>query len=74
MRAIAIVDEGLRGSLDLSHGGELARNLMDLYTYVVTRLTQANAKADSAIVDECQRLVAPVRDAWITIKPQRMAA
>ncbi|HET6317862.1 MAG TPA: flagellar export chaperone FliS [Chloroflexota bacterium] len=73
-RAIAIVDEGLRGALDLERGGELAGNLQELYGYVVMRLTQAHATSDPALLDECQRLIQPLREAWNAIKPQRLAA
>jgi flagellar protein FliS len=73
-RAIAIVEEGLAGALDVQRGGDLAGNLQSLYRYVAVRLTQANASGDAALVDECQRLIQPVRDAWSAIRPPRMAA
>ena len=73
-RASAIIDEGLRGALDLERGGELAGNLQELYTYIVMRLTQAHANSDPALLDECQRLIQPLREAWSAIKPQRLAA
>ncbi|MCK6432847.1 MAG: flagellar protein FliS, partial [Aquabacterium sp.] len=34
------------------------------------RLTQANLSNDERILDECARLVAPLRDAWVAIGPQ----
>ena len=40
--AIRLVEEGLRGALDLRAGGKLAADLDELYTYVSLRLTQAN--------------------------------
>lgn len=68
-RALRIVDEGLKASLDLQAGGELAQNLHGLYTYVCLRLTQANLHNDEAILDECQNLMQPIREAWQTITP-----
>jgi flagellar secretion chaperone FliS len=68
-RAVRIVDEGLRGALDLSHGGTLAEDLHDLYAYVALRLTRANLVGDEAAVDECVALVEPVRTAWMSIRP-----
>lgn len=68
-RALRIVDEGLKASLDLQAGGELAQNLHGLYTYVCLRLTQANLRNDETILDECQNLMQPIRDAWQNIKP-----
>ena len=66
-RAARIVDEGLRACLDLKAGGALASDLNDLYAYLATRLTLANLRNDEQILDECQRLVAPLREAWLEI-------
>jgi flagellar protein FliS len=68
-RAIRIVDEGLKSSLDASSGGELAGNLHGLYTYVCLRLTQANLSNDESALDECVNLMEPIREAWSAIKP-----
>lgn len=65
-RAVRILDEGLRAGLDLS-AGQLAVDLRELYGYVCMRLTQANLKNDLAAIDECQRLLSPVREAWNAI-------
>jgi flagellar protein FliS len=65
-RAVRILDEGLRAALDLS-AGPLATDLRELYGYVCTRLTQANLRSDVAAVQECQRLLTPVREAWTAI-------
>lgn len=69
-RALDIVNEGLHGALDVQQGGELAANLSDLYTYVAMRLTLANLHSDPALLDECKRLVEPLREAWNAIAPQ----
>ena len=69
-KAVRIVDEGLRGSLDLKGGGKLAQDLYDLYGYLVMRLTLCNVRNDEAGLDECQRLMQPLREAWISIAPQ----
>lgn len=66
-KALSIVDEGLKASLDLKSGGELAANLNDLYHYVTTRLTQANLHSDDEALEECANLLSPLRDAWTTI-------
>ena len=65
-RAVRIVEEGLRASLD-PRAGELAERLNELYGYVAQRLTLANLRNDLAMLDECQGLVAPLRDAWVQI-------
>ena len=68
-RALGIVQEGLRAGLDLKVGGPLARDLDDLYAYIAGRLTLANVRNDEAMLDECQRLVQPLREAWASIAP-----
>jgi flagellar secretion chaperone FliS len=69
-RAVRIVEEGLRAGLDLRAGGTLARDLDDLYAYLTLRLTQANLRNDEAALDECQRLVQPLQQAWSAIADQ----
>ena len=69
-RCVRIVEEGLRASLNLQEGGSLARDLNDLYAYVNSRLTYANAKNDVAAIEECRRLVTPLKEAWDAIAPQ----
>lgn len=68
-KAVRIVDEGLKAGLDMRAGGELAQQLHALYTYIVTRLTQANLRNDPAALDECVKLIQPIREAWIAIAP-----
>jgi len=65
-RAVRILDEGLKAALNLE-SGPLAADLRDLYAYMCMRLTHANLHADSSAIEECQRLLAPVREAWATI-------
>ncbi len=69
-RAVRIVEEGLRGGLDMKAGGSLARDLDELYAYLLLRLTQANVRNDEAALDECQRLLRPLQEAWASIAEQ----
>ena len=71
-RALRIVDEGLKAPLDAS-GGALTANLSSLYGYVSLRLTQANLNNDVAALDECVKLLEPVRSAWVAIGPTAAA-
>ena len=66
--AISII-EGLRTSLNMESGGELAGNLDRLYEYVSRRLMEANLRNDPALLDEVQRLLAEVRAGWQDIQP-----
>jgi flagellar protein FliS len=63
-RAVRLLEEGLKAGLDMERGGELARNLRNLYDYCSVRLTQANLRNDVAAIDEVQRLIHPVAEAW----------
>ncbi|HVO89216.1 MAG TPA: flagellar export chaperone FliS [Casimicrobiaceae bacterium] len=69
-KAIAIVGEGLRASLDTSRGGAIAQQLADLYDYVERRLFQANVDNDAAALDEVALLLADLRGAWATLAAQ----
>jgi flagellar protein FliS len=68
--AARIVEEGLKAPLNLKAGGKLAADLFALYGYVSLRLTQANLNNDVAAIDECMRLIEPVRSAWAEIGPR----
>jgi len=67
--AIAIIERGLKGSLDVQRGGDLAKNLDDLYTYMTQRLLLANQRNDTALLDEVSRLLIELRTAWESIRP-----
>ena len=69
-RAVRIVEEGLKAGLNLEGGGRLAADLHALYAYVGLRLLQANLRNDESALDECARLLGPLRDAWVAIGPQ----
>lgn len=73
-RAVRIIQEGLRTSLDLDNGGELAQNLANLYDYCVVRLTQANAQNSVEALDEVAVLIKPVADAWRQMRNASPAA
>lgn len=68
-RSVRIVDDGLKAALDLKAGGKLAGDLQALYTYVSMRLTQANLRNDPRALEECVRLIEPLRSAWAAIGP-----
>ncbi|MBK4735897.1 flagellar export chaperone FliS [Noviherbaspirillum pedocola] len=69
-RAIAIVSDGLRVSLDKSVGGELAHTLDALYAYIVEQLVYANRQNDSAKLSEASRILSELRSAWRAIDTQ----
>lgn len=73
-RAVRIVEEGLRAGLDLRAGGSLAHDLHELYGYLAMRLTLANLRNDEAVLEECQRLMRPLHEAWLAIAEDAAAA
>ena len=73
-KAVSIIDQGLKLSLDKSVGGDLAQNLSDLYGYMSQRLIIANLKNDTAILDEVSGLLADLEGAWEEIRPQVLSA
>lgn len=73
-KAIAIIDEGLKISLDENAGGELAQNLKALYEYMCHRLLVANLKNEVEPLDEVKLLLADLKGAWDAIDKQPAAA
>ena len=71
--AISIM-EGLKTSLDMEKGGEIARNLEDLYIYMERRLIEANSSNDTSLLDEVSDLLKQIKEAWDAIADQAAAA
>ena len=69
-RAVRILEEGLKASLDVNRGGDLAANLRTLYDYCILRTTEANLRNDATMIDEVIRLIHPVSDGWNQIRGQ----
>lgn len=68
-KAIKIIDEGLKACLDVEAGGEIGKNLFNLYDYMNQRLLIANLKNDTAILDEVSALLIELKGAWESIRP-----
>ncbi|MCE0800413.1 flagellar export chaperone FliS [Buttiauxella sp. S04-F03] len=68
-KAINIINNGLRTGLDHEIGGELSRNLDDLYEYMTRRLLQANLHNDVSAINEVETLLTNIADAWKEIGP-----
>lgn len=66
-KAVRIIDEGLKASVDRRAGGALAGQLVSLYEYVTMRLLQANLRNDASGLDESLRLLDDLRGAWAQI-------
>jgi flagellar protein FliS len=55
---------GLQSTLDFERGGELARNLNDLYDYAMRRILKANLRNDIAAIQEVRGLLGEITGAW----------
>jgi flagellar protein FliS len=54
----------LRDTLDFNIGGDLARNLDDLYAYSLQRLSHAHAHNDAAALQEVHDILTALQQAW----------
>lgn len=72
-KAIAIIDSGLRASLNKEAGGEIAQSLDALYEYMSTRLMTANLENRPEMIEEVQRLLKDLKGAWEAIDPAAAA-
>ena len=74
-KAINIVQNGLKASLDAEAGGkagaELVADLSALYDYINQRLLYANLRNDPALLDEADRLLENISSAWREIDPHQ---
>ena len=61
-KAINIIENGLRVSLDEESKDELTQNLIALYSYMVRRLLQANLRNDVSAVEEVEALMRNIAD------------
>jgi len=72
-KAMAIVTE-LSLSLNVEQGGELSRNLAQLYGYVEKLLIQANFEQREHPLEEAERLLSTLAEAWAILTPEERAS
>ncbi len=70
-KAIGIIG-GLRESLNVEQGGELAVNLESLYAYMQRRLLEANIESSIEKVEEVAGLLRDLKEAWDGISPEKV--
>ena len=66
-KAIMIIDHGLKASLDMSAGGDMALKLQSLYEYMTNRLLTANIENNPEIINEVNGLLNEIYTAWQAI-------
>ena len=62
-KIVAIIN-GLRNSLDLASGGEIAENLDGLYDYMVNRIGGAATTEEYSVMNEIEKLLSEVKNGW----------
>lgn len=74
-KAVNIINEGLRASLNKTVGGDLATNLDDLYFHIGKQIMLGNIRNEPLLLDEGHRLLDELRSAWkeIGTKPSAIA-
>jgi len=66
-KALMIIESGLKASLDLKAGGQMAERLCALYDYMLGRLLYANIHERAEALDEVSHLLAELNSAWAAI-------
>lgn len=54
----------LMATLDVRQAGDWGQQLMNIYDFIVRRLTDANIKKDINIIDEVLPIIEDIRDTW----------
>ena len=73
-KAIDIISNGLKSSLNMETEGDLAERLSALYEYIIKRLLWANMRNDRAALDEAAGLLGEIHSAWSEIAPGKSAS
>lgn len=65
-RVLGIVAE-LQNTLDMGAGGDIAKSLDSLYSFVTTALMDASARASASPLEGVETVLSTLRDAWTEI-------
>lgn len=69
MGKIKAIINGLRNSLNMEEGGEIALNLDSLYEYMVNRIEGASTIEEYSVVTEVGKLLTEVKEGWDQLEP-----
>lgn len=58
----------LMACLDMQNGGDIAKNLLALYTFAYDQLVQANMKDEPGGIDNSIRMFSQLRESWVEIE------
>jgi len=67
VRAQRIIAE-LIGTLDMEQGGEVAKNLLGLYTFAYNELVEGNLRDDADRIRNAIRVMSELRDGWMELE------
>lgn len=58
----------LMSCLDMNEGGEIAKNLLSLYSYVLNELVVGNMTDDEEAIARCMKVLNDLRESWRQIQ------
>jgi flagellar secretion chaperone FliS len=58
----------LMGSLNFELGGEVSKNLLGLYTFVLDELVEGNMRDESHRIDNAMKVMSELREGWVEIE------
>lgn len=58
----------LMSCLDMKQGGEIAKNLLALYTYILNQLVTANIEDKIEPVNRSMQILSDLRESWVQIE------
>ncbi|WP_249009145.1 flagellar export chaperone FliS [Conexibacter sp. DBS9H8] len=67
LRRAELIINHLNASLDFEHGGTLAGQLAAIYGFSLRHLNAARLHRDPEEIEQVDRILAPLRDAWAQI-------
>lgn len=66
-KAQRVVTE-LMSCLDMDQGGEVAQNLLALYSYILNCLVQANIEDKPDLIDQSISILSELRESWTALE------
>ena len=65
-KAVSIII-GLQNSLNMDAGGQIAKNLSDLYDFMLRKITEANLNNDVKAIDDVCEVLRTINEGWDAI-------
>jgi flagellar protein FliS len=73
-KSIDLIQKGLAAALDQEKGGEIARNLSQLYDWAIREMLRARLKRDPDLLTGVIEVIKNLQSAWIEINSLRAGA